>query len=155
MCKIGPCSNISISLWPASCREADLVWSFRHFDMSAGSKEEDLTRSRILWDNFHLDRLLSSTTRFQLILPVHSQNVTENRTDHKMHVEGIQICQINRWNNSFQNIYGMNRQKLTDRCCAKKHLIFAFFGGHESDLPDFGRTWTQNHWHQVNFWDSP
>ena len=30
-----------------------------------------------------------------------------------MHVEGIQICQINRWNNSFQNMYGMNRQKLT------------------------------------------
>ena len=24
-----------------------------------------------------------------------------------MHVEGPQICQINRWNNSFQNMYGM------------------------------------------------
>ena len=53
------------------------------------------------------------TTRFQLILPVQSQNVTKNRTDHRMHVEGIQICQINRWNNSFQNMYSMNRQKLT------------------------------------------
>ena len=30
-----------------------------------------------------------------------------------MDVEGIQICQINRWNNSFQNMYGMNRQTLT------------------------------------------
>ena len=34
-------------------------------------------------------------TRFQLILPVQSQNVTKNRTDQRMHVEGIQICQIN------------------------------------------------------------
>ena len=52
-------------------------------------------------------------TRFQLILPVDSDNVTKNRTDHRMHVEGPQICQINRWNNSFQNMYGMNRQQLT------------------------------------------
>ena len=29
-----------------------------------------------------------------------------------MHVEGIQMCQINRWNNSFQNMYGMKRQQL-------------------------------------------
>ena len=50
---------------------------------------------------------------FQLILPVQCQNVTKNRTDHRMHVEGPQICQINRWNNSFQNMYGMNRQQLT------------------------------------------
>ena len=54
-------------------------------------------------------------TRFLLILPVDSQNVTQNRTGHRMHVEGPQICQINRWNNSFQNMYGMNRQKLTVR----------------------------------------
>ena len=26
----------------------------------------------------------------------------------------------------------------------KKHLIFAYFGGHESELPDFGKTWTPN-----------
>ena len=30
-------------------------------------------------------------TRFQLILPVQSQNVTKNRTDNRMHVEGIQF----------------------------------------------------------------
>ena len=52
-------------------------------------------------------------TRFQLKLPVESQTVTKNRTDHKMHVEGPQICQISRWNNSFQNMYGMYRQQLT------------------------------------------
>ena len=52
-------------------------------------------------------------TRFKLILPVQSQNVTKNRTDHRMHIEGIQICQIIRWSNSFQNMYGMNTQKLT------------------------------------------
>ena len=52
-------------------------------------------------------------TRFQLKLPVESQTVTKNRTDHKMHVEGPQICQISRWNNSFQNMYGMNRHQLT------------------------------------------
>ena len=39
--------------------------------------------------------------------------------------------------------------------CAKKRLKIAFFGGHESELPDFGRTWTPNVWHKVNFWDGP
>ena len=34
----------------------------------------------------------------------------------------------------------------------KKHLKIAYFGGHGSGLPDFGRTWTPNGWHQVNFW---
>ena len=53
-------------------------------------------------------------TRSQLILSVQSQkNVTKNRTDHRKHVEGPQICQINRWNKSVQNMYGMNRQQLT------------------------------------------
>ena len=47
------------------------------------------------------------------LVPVDSQNVTKNQTDHRMHVEGPQICQINGWNNSFQNMYGMNRKKLT------------------------------------------
>ena len=56
---------------------------------------------------------LFDMTRFQLILPVDSHNATKNRTDHRMHVEGPQICQIDRWNNSFQNVYGMNRKKLT------------------------------------------
>ena len=50
---------------------------------------------------------------FSYLLPVQSQNVTKNRTDHRMHVESPQICQIKRWNNSFQNVYGMNRQQLT------------------------------------------
>ena len=89
-------------------------------------------------------------TRSQLILSVQSQkNVTNNRTNHRKHVEGPQICQINRWNKSFQNMYGMNRQQLTVWpekliLCQKKHLISAYFGRHESELPDFGRTWTQN-----------
>ena len=46
-------------------------------------------------------------TRFQLILPVHSQNVTKNLTAHRMHVAGPQINQIYRQTNSFQNMYGM------------------------------------------------
>ena len=52
-------------------------------------------------------------TRFQLILPVDSHNLTKNQTGHRMHVAGPQICQINCWNNSFQNMYGMNRHQLT------------------------------------------
>ena len=53
-------------------------------------------------------------TRSQLILSVQSQkNVTKNRTDHRKHVEGPQICQINRWNKIFQNMYSLNRQQLT------------------------------------------
>ena len=88
-------------------------------------------------------------TRFQLILPIDSQNITKNRTDHRMHVEGPQICQINRWNNNYQNMNGMNRQQLTvwpgkSILCKKKHLIFAYFSGLESKLPDLRRTWTPN-----------
>ena len=51
--------------------------------------------------------VVSSTTRFQLILPVDSHNVTKNLTGHKMHIEGPQTYHINRQTNSFQNMYGM------------------------------------------------
>ena len=44
-------------------------------------------------------------TRFQLILPVHSHNVTKNLTGHRRHVEGPQIYQINQQTNSFQNMW--------------------------------------------------
>ena len=37
-----------------------------------------------------------SSGRFQLILPVHSHNITKNLTGHRMHVEGHQIYQINK-----------------------------------------------------------
>ena len=77
-------------------------------------------------------------TRFQLKLPVESQTVTKNRTDHKMHVEGPQICQISRWNNSFQNMYGMYRQQLTvwpgKSILCEIHLKIGYFCVHESDL---------------------
>ena len=101
----------------------------------------------------------SPMTRFQLILPVQSQNFTKNRTFHRMHVEGIQICQINGWNNSFQNMCSINRQKLSvwpgkSILCKKKHLKNSYFCVHESELPDFGRTWTLNCWQQVTFWQS-
>ena len=86
---------------------------------------------------------LFDMTRFQLILPVDSHNATKNRTDHRMHVEGPQICQVNRWNKSLQNMYGRNRQQLA-RICAKKHLVFVYFGGHKSELPDLRGTWTSN-----------
>ena len=43
-------------------------------------------------------------TRFQLILPVRNHDVTKNLAGHLMHVEGPQICQMNRQINSFQNM---------------------------------------------------
>ena len=46
-------------------------------------------------------------TRFQLILPVDSQDVAKNLTGHRMHVAGPHIYQINRKNNSFQNVHGV------------------------------------------------
>ena len=46
---------------------------------------------------------VSAFDKFQLILPVHSNNVTKNLTGHRMHVEGPQIYQMNRHINSFQN----------------------------------------------------
>ena len=89
-------------------------------------------------------------TRFQLILPVDSHNVTKNLTGQWMHVAGPQICQINCWNNSFQNMYGMLKAKI-DRlakkiefCAKKKHLKNGYFCVHESESPDYGRTWVPN-----------
>ena len=61
-------------------------------------------------------------TRFQLILPIQSQNVTKNRTDHRMHVEGPQIYQINRQTNSFQNMYDMLKAKI-DRLPRKIDIL--------------------------------
>ena len=37
----------------------------------------------------------------------------------------------------------------------EKHLKIGYFCVHESGLPDFGRTWTQNGWQQVNFRPTP
>ena len=42
--------------------------------------------------------------------------------EHRMHVEGPQICQINHWNNSFQNMYGRNTQKI-DRLARKIDFV--------------------------------
>ena len=52
------------------------------------------------------------TTRFRLILPVHSHNVTKNLTGHRIHLEGPQIYQINRQTNSFQNMCDMLYVKI-------------------------------------------
>ena len=86
-------------------------------------------------------------------------DVTKNQADRRMHVKGPQICQIIRWNNSFQNMYGMNRQQLTvwpgKSIFAKKSPQNGYFCVQESELPDFGRTWTSNGWHQVNCLGGP
>ena len=90
------------------------------------------------------------------LLPVDSHNVTKNQTGHRMHVEGPQMWQINRWSTIAFRIYmvcmvwyvwyGMRQLTVLPgkSTLCKKHLIFAYFGGHESELPDFGRTWTPN-----------
>ena len=56
------------------------------------------------------------TTRFRLILPVHSHNVTKNLTGHRIHLEGPQIYQINRQTNSFQNMCDMLYVKIYCLC---------------------------------------
>ena len=61
-------------------------------------------------------------TRFQLILPVDSQNVTKNRTDQRMQVKVIQICQINCWDNSFQSFYG-TRPKPSYRTVRPSRIV--------------------------------
>ena len=40
-------------------------------------------------------------------------------------------------------------------CATKKHLKNGYFCVQESELPDFGRTWTSNGWHQVNCLGGP
>ena len=69
-----------------------------------------------------------------------------------MHIEGPQICQINRWNNSFQNMYDMLEAKV-DHLAEKTYFVkkktpkTACLGGKESGFPDFGRTCMPNYWH--------
>ena len=79
---------------------------------------------------------ISHMTRFQLLLPVQSQNITK-----------ILYCIV--W---IGKIWPFGRE---NQFCAKKHLKNGYFCVHESELPDFGRTWTPNRWHQVNFWGGP
>ena len=137
--------------WHMTWPEMRAVWK-----LERGKKTSKL----LVPDNQALQLVSLPKTRFQLIRPVQSKNVTKNRTEHRMHVEGIQICQINGWNNSFQNMCSINRQKLSvwpgkSILCKKKHLKNSYFCVHESELPDFGRTWTPNRWHQVNSWGGP
>ena len=73
-------------------------------------------------------------------MPVPNNNVTKNLTGHRMHVEGTQIYQINRQIDSFHNT---------------QHRKIASFCVHESGFPYFGRPWTPNFWHQVNFRSTP
>ena len=99
-------------------------------------------------------------TRFQLILPVPDHDVTKNMTGLRSHVEGPQMYQINSQTNSFQNMCDMLKITI-DRLARKidslqkEHLRIAYFCVHESGLPDFGRTWMPNGWHQVYFWGAP
>ena len=65
-------------------------------------------------------------TRFQVILPVHSHNVTKNLTGQRMHVEGPQIYQMNMINSS-QNMCDVLKAKIDNSArkidyLQKKHL---------------------------------
>ena len=46
--------------------------------------------------DMHITKWPKWHTRSQLKLPVQPQYITKNWTDHRMHVEGPQKCQINR-----------------------------------------------------------
>ena len=102
----------------------------------------------------------TDTTWFLLLLPVPKHKVTKNLAGHRIHLEGPQIYQMNCQINSFQNMCDMLKAKV-DRLARKiefvqkEHLKTGSFGEHESGLPDFGRPWTPNGWHQVNFWGTP
>ena len=76
------------------------------------------------------------------------------KSDGSQDVEGPQIYQMNLQTNSFQNMCDMLYAKIDSLArkiysLQKKHLKIAYFGGHKSGLPDFGRPWTPNRWHQV------
>ena len=70
-----------------------LDFSMSHSDER--SRSEEISPAVIV----NADSLM---TRFQLILPVHSHNVSKNLTGHRINVEGPLIYQINRQTNSFQ-----------------------------------------------------
>ena len=63
------------------------------------SHSDERSRSEEISPAVNMDSLM---TRFQLILPVHSHNVSKNLTGHRINVEGPLIYQINRQTNSFQ-----------------------------------------------------
>ena len=135
-----------------SCRtrfQSSFFWFSSHCLISSQVLKKSIptcadTATFLLLNQFYL-----CMTRFQLILPVDYQNVTKNGTGHRMHVAGPQIYQINRQTNSFQNMCDMLQVTIDHLArkiyfVQKKHLKISSFGVHESGLPDFGRTWTQN-----------
>ena len=94
-------------------------------------------------------------TRFQLILPLFYKKSDRSQDARR----GSPDIPNGPSDQSFQNMCDM--QKLINwpgkliLCNKKKHLRIAYFGGHESGLPDFGRSWTPNDWHKVNFRPTP
>ena len=77
-----------------------------------------ITNSILRWQ-VHKEGINSSIktplTRFQLILPVDSHNITKDLTGHRMHVAGPQICQINRWNNNFQIFFTVGIRRFAKK----------------------------------------
>ena len=100
------------------------------------------TTSAVIWiwvfRYFWALTTFSNTFHRFILLLRREHNVTKSLTGHRMHKEGPGIYQIDRQISSFQNMWYMLKAKnkrLAILC--KKHLKIAFFGGHESWLPDF------------------
>ena len=88
-----------------------------------------------------------NTTRFQLILPVDSHNVTKNLTGQRMHVEGPQIYQMNHQTNSFKNMCDMLQaevDRLAGNILSKETLKNTQNHGQPFGYADFGGCWRPN-----------
>ena len=97
-------------------------FSFSLFILGASSQSTLTLLSGNDWTILAFFPSLCIRTRFQLLLPVHSHNVTKNMTGHRMHVEGPQIYHINRQTNSFQNMCDMLQAKI-DRLTRKIDFV--------------------------------
>ena len=118
-------------------------------------REESFYCGNITW--YCLSDRTSHKTRFQTMVSNLSHSLMKNLTEHRMHLEGSKIPQMNLSNHSFQEMsLGENWLFGQENCFHEKTIQNCPFSLHKSGLHDFGRkTDPQNHWHQIHFWVLP
>ena len=100
-------------------------------------------------------KVWTKMTRLQLMMQVLSHDLTKNLTGHWF-TYGIPKHQ--KWivRPIAFRVYEMLWSKidhLAKKAVLWKNLKMAYFLIYASGLPDFGRLWMSNHWHQVKLWD--
>ena len=100
-------------------------------------REESFYCGNITW--YCLSDRTSHKTRFQTMVSNLSHSLMKNLTEHRMHLEGSKIPQMNLSNHSFQEMsLGENWLFGQENCFHEKTIQNCPFSLHKSGLHDFG-----------------